>query len=165
MVFAFGDFELDESLFELRRAGRRVQIQPKVLLLVLHLVKHRDRVVTNGELRSTFWPAQRVGDSSLTKAVRSARIALGDSGTSQATIRTVRGRGYVFAVAVGVEPAVASMAEDLSAEARLLVHYSRLIGHEFSLALLAAVLDMPRDLRMEVLQETRRRRVPLSSIA
>jgi DNA-binding winged helix-turn-helix (wHTH) protein/tetratricopeptide (TPR) repeat protein len=99
MVFEFGDFELDESLFELRRRGVRASVQPKVLKLLLCLVQHRDRVVGKEELIRLLWPTESVGETSLTRAVRGARLALGDSGESQRAIKTVRGGGYRFALA------------------------------------------------------------------
>jgi DNA-binding winged helix-turn-helix (wHTH) protein/tetratricopeptide (TPR) repeat protein len=99
MIFEFGDFELDDSLFELRRRGRRVSAQPKVLKLLLCLVRHRDRAVGKEELIRLLWPAESVGETSLTRAVRGARLALGESGESQRAIKTVRGVGYRFALA------------------------------------------------------------------
>src|SRR5882672_10395367 len=96
MVFEFGDFELDEALFELRCAGRRVDLQPKVLSLILHLVRNRERAVPKPELFERLWPGARVAEGSLTRAVKGARAALGDDGESQAVIRNVRGHGYRF---------------------------------------------------------------------
>src|ERR1043165_2083307 len=55
-LFAFHDFELAESSFELRRGGRPVRIQPKALKLLLHLVTHRHRAVTARELLASLWP-------------------------------------------------------------------------------------------------------------
>jgi DNA-binding winged helix-turn-helix (wHTH) protein/tetratricopeptide (TPR) repeat protein len=100
MVFEFGDFELDESLFELRHRGVRASVQPKVLKLLFCLVRHRDRAVGQEELIRLLWPTESVGETSLTRAVRGARLALGESGDSQRGIKTVRGRGYRFALAV-----------------------------------------------------------------
>lgn len=100
MVFEFDEFELDEALFELRRRGQRTRTQPKVLLLLLHLVKNRDRVVTTRELFDALWPGQAVGPTSIAKAIRGARRALGDTGDSQAVLRTVRTHGYRFVASV-----------------------------------------------------------------
>jgi DNA-binding winged helix-turn-helix (wHTH) protein len=100
MVFEFGEFELDEGCFELRRRGQVVPCQPKVLRLLLCLVKYRDRVVETHELLEALWPRQVVGSTSLPKAVRLARRSLGDSSESQAVVRTVRARGYRFVAPV-----------------------------------------------------------------
>lgn len=95
-VFRFGAFELDGNLFELRSAGRRVAVQPKVLRLLFYLAAHRDRVVTSDELRRALWPDETVCAASLKRAVNAARQALGDSGHWQRSIQTVRGYGYRF---------------------------------------------------------------------
>jgi len=99
-VFLFQDFELDERRFELRRAGRRVPVQPKVLKLLLHLVAHRDRSVPARELLLTLWPGERVGAASIKRAVRGARAALGESGRGASGIRSARGHGYQFVLPV-----------------------------------------------------------------
>jgi DNA-binding winged helix-turn-helix (wHTH) protein len=97
MVFAIDVFEVDEALFELRRAGSRVDVQPKALQLICHLVRNRERVLATGELFEVLCPDQTVGPTSLPRAVREARLAVDDSGASQSTVRTARGRGYRFA--------------------------------------------------------------------
>lgn len=105
--FVLGDYVLDEALFELRRGPIRQAVQPKVLQLLVYLAEHRERVVTKEELLRALWPDTRVSAASITRAIRGARIALGDDGESQASIRTVVGRGYqlVREVQVAVEDA------------------------------------------------------------
>jgi DNA-binding winged helix-turn-helix (wHTH) protein/tetratricopeptide (TPR) repeat protein len=99
-LFVFGDFELDEARFELRRAGQRVHLQPKVLKLLLYLVAHRNRTLPTTELLLTLWPGEHVGNASIKRAVRAARVALGESGAGPSAIRSVRGHGYEFALPV-----------------------------------------------------------------
>jgi predicted ATPase/DNA-binding winged helix-turn-helix (wHTH) protein len=94
VILAFGDFELDEARFELRRHGVSVAVQPKALRLLFLLVQNRHRAVSDGELMETLWPAEKVEHASIKRAVMGARIALGDRG--QSSIRTVRGHGYQF---------------------------------------------------------------------
>lgn len=94
MVFAFADFELDPARFELRRAGVRVAVQPKVLRLLLLLVSERARALDEHALMRALWPNEKVGAASIKRAVMGARAALGDRG--QTFIRTVRGHGYQF---------------------------------------------------------------------
>jgi DNA-binding winged helix-turn-helix (wHTH) protein len=105
MFYRFADFELDEARFELRRAGCAVTVQPKVLRLLLLLVVERERVVSTDELFSALWPGERVGMTSIRRAVRGLRLALGQMGESQDTVRTVRGFGYQFGLPVLVTSA------------------------------------------------------------
>jgi DNA-binding winged helix-turn-helix (wHTH) protein len=97
-TYAFGDFEFDEARFELRRHGVVVVVQPKALRLLSHLIVHRDRAVAADELFAELWPDERVSAASIKRAVLGARRALGESGESQRSIRTVRGYGYQFAL-------------------------------------------------------------------
>ncbi len=99
VIFQFGDdfrWELDDELRELRHGENRIQAQPKVLALLLHLVRNRDRVVPKDELLDILWPNETVGESSLTRAIRGARKALEDSGQDQRVIENARGLGYRF---------------------------------------------------------------------
>lgn len=99
-VYRFRGLELDESRFELKRGGGRVEVQPKALDLLLYLLRHRDRVVTKDELLNRLWPDVVVGEASLSKAISTARRAVGDVGREQGCIETVRGRGFRFLAAV-----------------------------------------------------------------
>lgn len=96
MIFTFGDHELDEERFELRRGGARVELQPKVLELLFHLVRHRERVVAKQEILDAVWPDAVVTDGSLARAVSLARLALGDRDAAAGAITTVPRRGYRF---------------------------------------------------------------------
>lgn len=95
-VFAFEDFELDPATLELRRDGEALDVQLKVVDLLLHLLRHRDRIVEKDELFEVLWPDEVVSEASLTQAVKTARRVLGDDGAAQRLIKTVRGRGYRF---------------------------------------------------------------------
>ncbi len=96
MICAFGEFEVDAELFELRRSGQRVALEPKVFDLLSHLVLNAERVVTRDEIFAALWPKQFVSDAALSYAVRAARKAIADDGRHQRFIRTVHGRGFRF---------------------------------------------------------------------
>jgi DNA-binding winged helix-turn-helix (wHTH) protein/tetratricopeptide (TPR) repeat protein len=96
MIFCFGEHELDEERFELRRGGTPVLVQPKVLELLLYLVRQSDRVVSKREILEAIWPDSVVTDGSIARAVSLARRAIGDRGGRSAVIATVARRGYRF---------------------------------------------------------------------
>ncbi len=77
-----------------------MSVEPRVFDLLAHLISHRDRVVTKEELLDTVWGTRFVSEAALTTALRSARLAIGDSGSTQRLIRTVHGRGYQFVGAI-----------------------------------------------------------------
>jgi predicted ATPase/DNA-binding winged helix-turn-helix (wHTH) protein len=102
MRLTWADFELDEERFELRRGGTKVPVQPKVLELLLTLVRARDRVVLRRELFDTIWAGVAVSEASLSRAVLEARRVIGDE--LQQVLVTVRGRGFRFAAEVVARP-------------------------------------------------------------
>jgi len=109
MKFCFDDFELDEARFELRRDGALLHLEPKLLELLLHLVRNRERVVSKDELFDAIWRGTAVVESSLTRAVSVLRATLGDTGRAQSLILTVPGRGYRFAATVRDPEGTAAM--------------------------------------------------------
>ena len=100
MIHAFGAFELDDGLFELRREGRVVKLPPKTFDLLLYLVRHRDRVVSKAELLDRLWEGEHVTEAVLPTNVSAARAALGDARARSGMIQTVHGRGYRFVASV-----------------------------------------------------------------
>jgi DNA-binding winged helix-turn-helix (wHTH) protein len=139
VIFAFGDYELDEERFELRRGESAVELQPKALELLLHLVRNREQVVSKAELLAAVWADSVVTDGSLARAVSLARRAIGDRGTEPALIATVARRGYRFQAPVRESarrpvrvPPVAARDADPA---------SRYIGRGELLARLEALLD------------------------
>ena len=96
MIYRFGDCELDDRRYELRRGGVPCHLEPQVFEVLAYLVRHRDRVVPRAELLDEIWGSRFVSDSALASRVKAARRAVGDSGRAQGLIRTVHGRGYQF---------------------------------------------------------------------
>ncbi len=97
VVYAFDDLELDATRFELRRLGRPVVVQAKVMDLLLYLVTNRARLLTKQELLEQVWPGLGVGPASVSHAIMEARKVIGDLARAPRMILTVRGRGYRFA--------------------------------------------------------------------
>jgi DNA-binding winged helix-turn-helix (wHTH) protein len=100
MLLSFGEVELDDQRLTLRRAGKPVVVQPKVLELLLFLIRNPDRVIRKQELLDALWPDSAVGDSSLARAISVARRAIGDSARSPRVILTIPRLGYRLCAAV-----------------------------------------------------------------
>ena len=94
MLYHFHDYELDERLYQLRRGGKPVEIEPKVFDVLVYLLHHRDHIVSKDELLDKLWPEQVVSETALTRCIVAARKAVGDNGTKQHVIETQHGRGY-----------------------------------------------------------------------
>jgi pimeloyl-ACP methyl ester carboxylesterase/DNA-binding winged helix-turn-helix (wHTH) protein len=90
------DLELDNSVFELRRGGLPVPMEPQVFDVLTYLVAHRDRVVPKEELMDAVWGGRFVSETAVTSRIKQVRRALGDDGQAQRFVRTLHGRGYRF---------------------------------------------------------------------
>ena len=118
MQFLFRDHLLDTDLRELSREQVPVAVEPQVFDLVVHLMENRDRVVSKDELIDKIWHGRSVSESTLTSRINAARKAVGDSGASQALIRTISRKGFRF---VGdVETKRGATAPESDFEAKLL---------------------------------------------
>ncbi len=95
MIHRFDGFEVDEALFELRLNGAKLDLQRRAFDLLVHLVRHRDRVVTTRELLASVWNGTIVSENAIAQAVTTLRKRLARFGGPHA-IRTARGRGYRF---------------------------------------------------------------------
>jgi predicted ATPase len=137
MIYAFGDFELDERRFELRCAGSRVRVQPKVLDLIFLLVRARDRVVLKREMLDAIWADVTVSEASISRIILEARKAIGDD--LQQAIVTVRGRGFRFALSV-VEKETAPLPTAAEPRTHPAVDPT-FVGREVCLAAMTARLD------------------------
>jgi TolB-like protein/tetratricopeptide (TPR) repeat protein len=106
MIYRFGTFRLDPDRFELFRDWQSVAMEPQVFQFLLHLIRHRDRMVSKDEIVAAVWNGRAISDASISSRVRLARGALGDDGARQAFIRTVHGRGFRFVAPVTEEDTV-----------------------------------------------------------
>ncbi|WFE43568.1 AAA family ATPase [Verrucosispora sp. WMMD1129] len=117
--YRFDGFELDTSRYELRLTGKRVPLEPRAFDVLLHLIRHRDRVVSKEELLDSVWGDRFVTDAAVTTVLRAIRLAIGDAGKEHRLIRTVYRRGYQFIGPVTQTPAGTEAGHDRALPARL----------------------------------------------
>lgn len=111
MEWAFRDCVLSEELFQLRRAGRVVKLEPKVFHVFRFLVENRARVVSKAEILDHVWPGEAISDSVLPRSVAVIRRAVGDTRAKQQVIQTVHGHGYRFVASIREPEAMAPPVE------------------------------------------------------
>jgi predicted ATPase/DNA-binding winged helix-turn-helix (wHTH) protein len=99
-MYLFGDYVLDTQLFQLRRKGEVIPLEPKVFDVLRYLVEHHDRVATKRELLDSLWPNEVVTEAVLPTNINALRRALGQRRGDKLPIETVHGRGYRFAMPV-----------------------------------------------------------------
>jgi TolB-like protein/Flp pilus assembly protein TadD len=118
VVFEFGEFRIDAGKRLLMRNGMRVALTPKTFDTLLHLVRHRERVVEKNELMRTIWPGAVVEENNLNQKISTLRKALEENRGENRYIATVPGCGYRF---VANARAVSGEPDGLSAQVTLAV--------------------------------------------
>jgi len=94
--FQFADHLLDAERRELRRGSHVVEVEPQVFDLLLHLLRNRERVVSKDDLIASVWGGRIVSDATIDSRINAVRHAIGDSGATQALIRTFPRKGVRF---------------------------------------------------------------------
>jgi TolB-like protein/DNA-binding winged helix-turn-helix (wHTH) protein/Flp pilus assembly protein TadD len=104
-VVRFGEFELDLSRYELRRAGRVLRLEKIPMDLLILLAESHDRLVTREEIVHRLWgPGVFVDtEQGINTAIRKIRQALRDDPEQPRFVETVVGRGYRFVAPVEPE--------------------------------------------------------------
>jgi DNA-binding winged helix-turn-helix (wHTH) protein/Tfp pilus assembly protein PilF len=105
----FGPFLADRLRYRVVRGDETVELTPKLLDLLFHLVDRAGILVTKEELLDALWPGANVTDNALTQAISDLRQALGDDAGDPRYIRTVARRGYRFIAPVA--PADSTIAQ------------------------------------------------------
>jgi TolB-like protein len=80
-----------------------VAVEPQVFDLLVHLIRHRERVVSKDDLLAAVWHGRIVSESALANRINAARGAIGDTGNAQRLIKTLPRRGVRFVGAVRQE--------------------------------------------------------------
>ncbi len=85
---------MQPPLNRLSRNGEQLQLEPKMMDVLVALAEHSGRVVSRQELLDAVWPETFVTESVLTRAIAGLRRALGDSAREPRYIETISRRGY-----------------------------------------------------------------------
>lgn len=96
MRYSFDRFTLDLDRGLLLENGQDIAIEPRGFALLTLLVMNHDRIVTRDEIVEKVWDGRIVSDAAIATAIKTVRKALGDDGTGQKYLRTLRGRGIRF---------------------------------------------------------------------
>lgn len=106
-----GLFEIDFGSGEVRKDGRKVQLQEQPFRVLAILLESPGKVVTREQLQERLWPADTyVGfDEGLNTAIRKLRVAFGDSAENPRFIETVSRRGYRFIAPIELAPTPSSV--------------------------------------------------------
>jgi TolB-like protein/DNA-binding winged helix-turn-helix (wHTH) protein/Tfp pilus assembly protein PilF len=92
--FWLGERRVRPSLNLVEGPEGAVQVEPKVMEVLLSLAGHGGRVVSKEELVREVWEGRFVSDDVVWRSVRELRRALGDDARNSVFIQTIAKRGY-----------------------------------------------------------------------
>ena len=100
-MIRFGPFQVDLRTWTLSREGATVDLSPRLVEILTHIVEKNGEIVTKDELLERFWPGVNITDNTLTRAIADIRKALGDHPGEPKYVQTLARRGYRFIGAGG----------------------------------------------------------------
>jgi DNA-binding winged helix-turn-helix (wHTH) protein len=92
--FFVGAVRVTPMLNQIAGAHATVQVEPRVMAVLVALAARPGEVIPRGALLEAGWPGTASSDEGLTKAVSLLRQALGDTPASASVIQTIPKRGY-----------------------------------------------------------------------
>lgn len=104
--YFLGDWHLCVRTNLLSRGETRVELENRLVLLLVFFIENRGEVLGKERILKTIWQGKVVNDDSLAVAISHLRKALGDNSRSPTYIKTIPGVGYQFIAPAGaVTPA------------------------------------------------------------
>jgi predicted ATPase/DNA-binding winged helix-turn-helix (wHTH) protein/tetratricopeptide (TPR) repeat protein len=91
--FVFGPFRLDVGAFRVWRDELPVQVQPKVVELLILLLRRKGELISREEALATLWPGVHVSENSLPQVLHKLRELLGPQASY---VETVPRKGVRF---------------------------------------------------------------------
>ncbi len=98
--FRLGEWLVEPRLNRLTRGGESIQIELKMMDVLVCLAGHAGELVTRQELIDTVWAIEFITEKTLTRAVAELRRTLGDDAKEPTYIETIHRKGYRLIAAV-----------------------------------------------------------------
>jgi DNA-binding winged helix-turn-helix (wHTH) protein/WD40 repeat protein len=113
-TFRLGDWLVEPRLNRLTRDDESIQIELKMMDVLVCLAEHAGELVERQHLIDTVWATEFISENILTRAIAELRNVLGDDAKNPSFIETIHRRGYRLIAPVEVvlsdEPAAAKVA-------------------------------------------------------
>jgi two-component system OmpR family response regulator len=94
--YAVGDLEIDVITRTVRRAGRKIELQPREFRLLEYLMRHAGQVVTRTMLLENVWEYHFDPQTNVIDVHISRLRAKIDKDFDKALLKTIRGAGYTI---------------------------------------------------------------------
>ena len=117
--FRIGECLIEPSLNRLSRGDTTIQLELKVMDVLVCLAERAGEMVTRFEIIDRVWATEFIADNTLTHAINEIRTALGDDARNPSFIETIYRRGYRLMVPVTVEQRPAGTVAQFPSRARV----------------------------------------------
>jgi DNA-binding winged helix-turn-helix (wHTH) protein len=104
--FRIGEWLVQPRLNRLSRGERVVQIEPKLMDVLVYLASNAHEVVSKNDIMDAVWPDLFITESVISRAIAGLRRALGDDARHPRFIETILKRGYRLITDVSAAPDV-----------------------------------------------------------
>jgi DNA-binding winged helix-turn-helix (wHTH) protein len=108
-MIRFGSFQIEPRTWLLTRDNSPVDLSPRLVEILGHIVSRGGQIVTKEELLEKFWADVNVTENTLTRAIADIRKAIGDDANAPKYLETSSRRGYRF---VGEAPSISDPFQD-----------------------------------------------------
>ena len=92
--FRVADWRVEPSLNRLTSGDREVQVEPKLMDVLVYLAENAGRVVSKNDITDAVWPDLFITESVITRSIAGLRRAFGDDAKNPRFIETISKRGY-----------------------------------------------------------------------
>ncbi len=92
--FRLGEWLVEPRINRLTRDGESIQIELKMMDVLVCLARHAGEMVERRQLIDTVWATEFISATILTRAIAELRNALGDDARNPSFIETIHRRGY-----------------------------------------------------------------------
>ncbi|MEM9556282.1 MAG: winged helix-turn-helix domain-containing protein [Acidobacteriota bacterium] len=124
---------VEPELLRVTHGGSEVQVEPRIMGVLVALAHRSGRVVTRDQLLDEVWEGAAVGDEVITRAISELRRLFGDNPRQPRVIETIRKRGYRLLVEVRLESATTLSPTSLDAPVTTRAFASRPAGRSMGL--------------------------------
>lgn len=108
-MIRFGSFQIEPRTWLLTRDTSPVDLSPRLVEILGHIVSRGGQIVTKEELLEKFWADVNVTENTLTRAIADIRKAIGDDAAAPRFLETASRRGYRF---IGGAPQISDPFQD-----------------------------------------------------
>lgn len=122
MRYSFANCSLCTESHTFEREGESISVEPQVFDLLHLLVENAGKLVSKDQLVETVWNGRIVSDATISARINAARVAVGDTGSSQAIIQTVPRRGIKMVVPVKTTEQIQS--DESAGDTRQIVRFA-----------------------------------------